>query len=188
MATKKQEIKKAPLRRKANDPVLTKMEVAFCYEYIANKFNGVKAATAAGYSENSARTKAAQLLAKSNIKKKVKDLTTKYLTDLAVRGEDVIKEFGILGFQDMRDFADYKDGEITLKSFEEMGSATRCIKEIEIKPDGTIKFKTHDKKGSLELIGKHLELFTENVKHSGSINMVQDEDSNAAYKKRFKQD
>ena len=188
MATKKQEIKKAPLRRKLNDPVLTKMEVAFCYEYIANRFNGEKAATAAGYSKKTARHQASQLLTRLNVKKKVKELTLKYLTELTMRGEDVIKELGILAFQDMADFGDYDNGAVTLKSFKEMGEATRCIKEIEVKPDGTIKFKTHDKKGSLELLGKHLELFTENVKHSGSINMRQDEDSDAAYKKRFKKD
>ena len=184
MADKK---KKTATKPTASTP-LNKNQLAFCYEYIANKYNATAAAIAAGYSKRAARMVASRLLTYANVKKKVKELTEKYLTDIGLNSEQVIKELGLLAFQDMTDFCNLDSSGVTLKSFEQMGAATKCIKEIEVDKDGKIKIKMHDKKGSLELLGKHLELFTENVKHSGSINMSQDENSDAAYKRRFKKD
>ena len=39
---------------------------------------------------------------------------------------------------------------------------------------------------ALELLGKHIGLFPDKVEHSGKVDLVQNEDSNAAYNKRMK--
>lgn len=148
------------------DSDLNPMELSFCYEYIANKFNGKQAAISAGYSEKTAEVQASQLLTRLKVQRKVKELTEKHLKTLAIKGEDVIRELTIMGFSNMSDFVNLNPAETTIKTFEEMGENTRAIQSIEVTPEviGTkIKFKLYDKKASLELIGKHLQMFTDKV-------------------------
>lgn len=158
----------------------TAKELVFCYEYVANKFNGTKAylASYSTKNENTAKVEASKLLTKPNIKKKIRELTKKYLLKAEHQAEDIIRELALLGFSDLSDFVEWKeDGTIKLKSSDSIGERIAALREIEIEDieiGGTkvgkkYKIKLHDKKGSLELLGKHAELFTEKHKITGDI-------------------
>jgi len=182
---------------------LTKNELLFCYEYIANKFNGTQAYlnTYKIKSKNAAGVEACKLLRKPNVKRKVNELLKKKIKEIEPTAENVIKELAILAFQRGEDFAEFDGDEVDFKSFKEMGSATACIKEIEtttrfvpttdddgkktFEREQKIKMKMHDKKGSLELLGKTHKLFTDKIEHSGELNEQHDSQANDAYHKRL---
>jgi phage terminase small subunit len=156
------------------DSNLNTNELAFCYEYVANKFNGTKAAISAGYSKKTADVQASQLLTRLKIQNKVKELTEKHLNKIDITAESVIREIAKLGFSDMANHIDFDGENIDMKSFEELGDNTACIKEFDITEteivkglgkERKIKFKLHDKKGALELLGKHLQIFNEQDKN-----------------------
>lgn len=152
-----------PTGKNINDPKLNQNELAFCYEYIANSFNGTKAAIAAGYSEKGANARASELLARRKVQDKIKELTEKYLKKIEFNGQKVLNEIALLSFSDMRK---HMNADWSMKTFDEMGEATRAIQSVEIIPQGEgkedrVKFKLYDKKGSLELLGKNLKLFQE---------------------------
>ncbi|MCP4651189.1 MAG: terminase small subunit [PVC group bacterium] len=171
-------------RKKISSRKLTQMELAFCYEYVANKFNGKQAAIAAGYSVKTAEVQASDLLSRPKLKLKVKQLTDKYLKKVEYTGESILNELAILGFSDMNDMLNEdENGDLTLKSLKDMGYNTRCIQQLEItnttrsfkdstetQTDQKIKFKLYDKRATLELIGKNLQLFTDRIHHTGEVN------------------
>jgi phage terminase small subunit len=83
----------------------------------------------------------------------------------------VLRELEKIGFSDMRRFAKWGPGGVSLLSSEGLSDEdAACISEVSestSKDGGSIRFKLHDKKASLELLGKHLKLFTEKHEHSG---------------------
>jgi phage terminase small subunit len=154
----------------------TPQETLFCYEYIAKKFNGTQAAIAAGYSKKSAGELASRMLRKVNIQAKIKDLTQQLLKKERVSAADVINELALLGLADVSKIAEFDGQKVQFKSFKDMGKQSRTIQYIEATstPAGRdkkgnaiieqkVRLKFHDKKGSLELLGRHMELFTEKV-------------------------
>jgi len=98
--------------------------------------------------------------------------------------ERVLSEYAKIGFADIKDFLafrtektvvdhddqgkpiyDYKQIVDTKPSDEIDGS---LINEVSISKDGTFKFKLHDKKAALDMIGKHLGMFTDKVELTGA--------------------
>ena len=96
--------------------------------------------------------------------------------------ERVLAEYAKIGFADIKDFVEFRtektvvgheDGEpiydykqiVETKPSDEVDGA--IINEVSIGKDGTFRFKLHDKKGALDMIGKYLGMFTEKIEHSG---------------------
>jgi len=97
--------------------------------------------------------------------------------------ERVLAEYAKIGFADIKDFLRFgtekvvdsytDDGQpvyaykqvVDCKSSDEVDGS--LISEVSIGKDGTFRFKLHDKKGALDMIGKHLGMFTEKIEHSG---------------------
>jgi len=154
---------------------LTQCEIVFCYEYIASKFNGTLSYQSAFGTKNkrSAAAEASKLLTNLNIKAKIKELTDKHLQTLGYNANDILKELAKLAFSNVDKHMDFDGETISLKSFDEMGESTGAIREFEINEhittdsegqsykDIKTKFKLHNKKGSLELLGKGLQLFVD---------------------------
>lgn len=169
----------AKLKVAREDDPLTAKEKLFCYAYLANKYNATAAAQAAGYSEDnpdSAKVTGSRLLTRANVKAAIAALTNKRLAELEMDGEAVIKELAMLARSDIKDFISWsKDGGVTMRSPEELGPLSRCIREISIdelteKRDGEvvpignrIQIKLYDKLRPLELLGKHAKLFSDDL-------------------------
>ena len=146
---------------------LTPQQHEFCYAYLAHKSNGTEAAIEAGYSKKTAYVQASKLLNHPKIKERIAELTEKALNKLTYTAQDVLNELAIMGFSNINNYMTFKDDTACMKSNEEIGEASRAIQSIEIIPQGEngnkIKFKLHDKKGSLDLLGKNLQLFTDKI-------------------------
>ena len=142
----------------------------FCQEYMID-LNGAKAYRRTYGEVKAARVMASKLLSKANIQARIAELKEIRSERTVITQDMVLKELKILAQSDFRDYGEivkdfaHPDGRLKLKAFKEMkGDATRAIKSISehITKDGIqIKFKLHGKEKPLELLGKHLDMFTE---------------------------
>ncbi len=150
----------------------------FAREYVKD-LNGTRAAIAAGYAKTTARATASRLLTKSNIQGLVASLTKKHTDKLDLDAEKVLSELSSTGFSNMLDYlkiteegSAYVDlsnltqeqaaaiQEITVDEYTEgRGKDARKVKRT--------KFKLVDKIRSLDLLGRHLKLFTDRIEVSG---------------------
>ncbi len=144
-------------------------EIEFCYEYIALKSNGTKAALAIGCSPKSAGRAAFDLLQKPKIRKKIAELTKRHLRPFGYKVEDILSETAICAFSDITNYVDFEGDEVSLKSSDDIIGNSPAIRELTIKPcivrevqsDGTIEtiqgtqvnIKLHDKIKALRMLG-----------------------------------
>ena len=140
------------------------------------------------------------MLARPWVKKFLAKLAKKHMDKLEITVETISQELARLAFSDITQVVDINPDEIVLKSQEDMGKATRTIQSIEIndsrqnigseeKPTyvGEIKtkLKMHDKKGSLDSLGKWLKMFVDQSESNVTMTIAEAEAADEAYKKRF---
>jgi phage terminase small subunit len=146
--------------------MLSGKEERFCQEYIID-LNATQAAKRAGYSERSASEIGYENLRKPQIIDFISQLKEARSKRTEVTADKVLKELAKLGFSNIQD---YIEDDHTIKNLKEIGrkksAAISSIKKTTRKIgaellDETIEFKLYDKKGALELIGKHIGFFRE---------------------------
>lgn len=121
--------------------------------------NGTQAAIKAGYSKNSAQEIASENLSKPIIQAEIKSIADK----LGINAEYVLQNFKeIADFNKQKVIKTAIKGTIEIQT-EEMIDASAAIK-------------------ANELLGKHLSLFVEKVKHEGEINLIHNFDQNSSKK------
>ena len=150
----------------------------FCREYLKD-LNGTRAAIAAGYGKKNARKIASRLLTNVEIQARVAELTKKHADKLDLSAEKVLSELSRVGFSNMLDYiktTEEGDAYVDLSNLtREQSSAVQEItvdeyvggKGKHARKVKRTKLKLVDKIRSLELLGKHLKLFTERVEMSG---------------------
>lgn len=119
---------------------LTAKQQAFINEYIVD-FNGTQAAVRAGYSEKTARTTAAEYLAKPNIRAAVDRLLDDRLKLASIRAESVLMHLDEVRLDAMQHVVDRDGNDVML--------------------DRASAIKT------LELLGKHLGMWRDKVELTG---------------------
>jgi len=163
----------------------------FVQEYLID-LNATQAAIRAGYSEKTAKAQGSRLLTIADIQSAISEGQKKLGEKAGITAERVLEELGIVAFSDIKNYLDIDQdtGAIRAKSFDDATmpenasravqsmTENRVIKEVkgtkdnadtEIILTANATFKMHDKLKALELIGKHLGMFKEQVEHSGSI-------------------
>jgi phage terminase small subunit len=168
-----------PIKPQVPPGKLTKMtprERKFCKCYIACKFNGTEAAIKAGYSRNGAKVTASRLLTKPNVQAELQRLMAPIDEAYIMSGQQVLEELSKLGRANMADYTkvDAKgDAYIDLRNVprEKWAAIQEITSEVYIEARGDedeppinvkrTKFKLADKRGSLELLGRHHKLFTD---------------------------
>jgi len=147
---------------------LTPKQKAFCEEYIID-FNGTQSAIRAGYSKKTANEIASQNLTKLNIQEYTQELIAKRSERTEITADRVLAEIAKLAFFNMADVinADGNTKPLQDWSRDELAALQEITEsKIESKEDAvitTLKTKISDKKASLELLGRHLKLFTDKV-------------------------
>jgi len=113
-------------------------------------------------------------LSKDNVQEYIQKLVKKRSDKIEITAENVLKELGKLGFSDIKNLY---NNEGKLIPVHQLPSDVSCtIQEINIttiydkdgKPIEKSKYKTADKKSSLELLGRNLKLFTDKTEHAFS--------------------
>lgn len=154
-------------------------QIRFCQEYILD-LNGEKAAIRAGYSETSARTTASELLTYPNVQAYVQELLDDRATRTQATADKVISEiFHLVSFDTAEIYDEqgrFKNIHSIPKNIRKAIASIETVEEFERSPDGSPKVKCGyirkikfwDKNKAIELLGKHLVLFTEKHEFTGA--------------------
>ena len=128
---------------------LTDKQQAFCEEYLVD-LNATQAAIRAGYSEDTARQIASQNLSKVNVAETIANLQAERSAKTELNAQWVLDRL-----QRVHD---------------------RCMQEEAVTdgdgPTGEYRFEHSGANKSLELIGKHLAMFTDKTEHRGAIGAI----------------
>lgn len=154
---------------------MTAKEKRFCEEYLIDG-NATKAAIRAGYSQKSAKSIGSENLTKPDLHAYIEKLQAERSRRTGITADRVLEELAKIGFVKATDVINGSTGEIKEDAAPE---DLACISSIKVKviptEDGPIverEVKLVDKNKSLEMLGKHLGLFTENVKVSGEMGVT----------------
>lgn len=137
--------------------------------------NATQAAIRAGYSSKTAEWIGPELLKKTHVAEAIQKQISERSERTEITQDMVVKELARIGFADMSDFVTIDDGGMIqanpLDTLEE--GKSRIIRKVKEKRvikstaegdhvlDATYEFELCDKVKSLELLGKHLGMFTE---------------------------
>lgn len=163
---------------------LTEKQKRFAEEYLLD-FNGARAAREAGYNKNVADRIAYQNLRKLEIQKYICELQEKKKEKFELSEEKIIDELSAIAFSRITDYASIHKGFsmsgniVTVLDFKNTEGLNErqiaAIGELSQTDKGNIKMKLADKLKALELLGKQIGMFKDNVKVDGDVKLS-DED------------
>lgn len=156
-------------------PKLTAKQAAFVDEYLID-LNATQAAIRAGYSENTASETGYENLRKPQIAEAIKEAQDKRSERTEITQDMVVKELARIAFLDIRQAFDEEGKLLPIKDMPE--DVARAIGGMDVVTtlngsgeDAVLellkKVKIIDKKGALELLGKHLKMFTDKHELTG---------------------
>lgn len=165
---------------------MTGKQSRFVAEYLVD-LNGKQAAIRAGYAPKTAEVAASKLLSKGKVAQAIAEAMKRRQERVEVKQDDVLRELLRIARTDIGE-AFNTDG--TLKPLHEMPEdVRRAIASIEVETlhvkgeadDGPFdrgtarvaKIRFWDKTRGLEMLGRHLKLFTDKVEHSGTLTLDQ---------------
>lgn len=158
---------------------LTKKQKAFVQEYLID-LNATQAAIRAGYSTASARQIADENMSKPDIKNAIEKALAERSKRTGVNADRIVQELAKIAFINPTDVINMD--EATVKG-EANRDDTAAISSVKVKTiptdDGNIterEVKTYDKIKALELLGKHIGMFTDKFKIEGAIPVVIQDD------------
>jgi phage terminase small subunit len=170
--------------------MLSPKQQRFVSEYLID-MNAKQAAIRAGYSAKTAEVQGSRLLRNVQVKGAIDSGNEVALGNLGVTAERVLRELALMGFSNMMDFVTpRKDGSIVTDFSKMTRDQAAAIQEVTVdeymdrvgedgdgKPEyervKKTKFKLADKRGSLELLGKRLKLFTDKVEVDGLLKVAE---------------
>jgi phage terminase small subunit len=149
---------------------LTPKQNAFVAEYLKD-LNATQAAIRAGYSARTAEKIGSENLQKPEIRGPIDEALSRRAERVEVKTDDVLRELLRLA---MVDIGQAYDAAGHLKPLHEMPEdVRRAIAGLESRVDGEgatiLKVKFWDKTRGLEMLGRHLKMFTDKVEHSGAV-------------------
>jgi phage terminase small subunit len=136
------------------------------------------AAAKAGYSEKSASSTGSELLKKPTVRAKLRKHAERIEARTGVTKARVLNELARLGFSDIGNYFEVKNGRVSF-NLEELTRAERAaIQELTIeetaegkgknrRPVTRTKLKLANKREALELLGRHLKLFEQDTQGPG---------------------
>ena len=151
---------------------LTKKQELFVKEYLID-LNATQAAIRAGYSKKTSYSIGEENLKKPVIAAAIQEAMNNRATRIEITADRVLEEIAKLAFFDPRKFFNSDGSPIPIQSLDD--DTAMALSGIDVLEEYvgtgkdrvfigyTKKFKLADKKASLELLGKHLKLFTDKV-------------------------
>lgn len=168
---------------------LNERQERFCNEYLID-LNATQAAIRAGYSERTAAAQAARLLTNVNIQTYIQQRKQDRVERTEITQDMVLRELALIAFSNAADYAAVVERQAMIEGvllFDDDGNPVmyrtvepvltaeltenqkRALAVIKKGRDG-FEVKPYDKVRALELLGKHLGMFTDKVEMSGQVN------------------
>lgn len=158
---------------------LTKKQKLFVEEYLID-LNATQAAIRAGYSTQTARDIGCENLTKPNIKEAIDKELAERSKRTGINADRIIQELAKIAFLNPTDVIDMDEATIKGSSNRDDTAAIASVKVKRIPTDnGDIverEVKTYDKIKALDLLGKHIGMFTDKLKIEGAIPIVIQDD------------
>jgi len=156
---------------------LTPKQQRFVDEYLID-LNATQAAIRAGYSEKGAAVTASKLLINAKVQETVQAARQKRASRTEITADRVLTEIARLAFFDIRRLVDNDGKPIPMQELDDDTAAAIAgldlVEYYEVNDEGkkvfagwVKKYKLADKKGSLELLGRHLGLFEKTAQKPG---------------------
>ena len=149
---------------------MTNKQKRFCEEYLID-LNATQAAIRAGYSPKTAGAIGAENLEKPQIRACIDKALAEQSKRTGVTADRVVRELAKVAFVNSQDVVNYDDATVRPDATRDDTAAVASVrvKTIPTKdgPGVEREVKMHDKLKALELLGKRLRLFTDNVNLSG---------------------
>jgi phage terminase small subunit len=147
---------------------LTAKQRRFVEEYLID-LNGAQAAIRAGYSAKTARQQASENLSKPDIAEAIAAAQQERSQRTEITQDRVIAELATIAFADARDYLAWGGTKVMLKASPDLESAAAVAS---VSGDGEkATLKLHDKIRALELLGRHVGMFTKRVEVSGELGL-----------------
>lgn len=141
---------------------MTEKQERFVEEYLID-LNATQAAIRAGYSAKTANEQGSRLLTNVSIQQAISKAMAERSRRTGVSQDRVLRELARIGFAKITDILDPETARIKDNaSVDDLA----CIQSVKIRPNewGTEReVRLCDKKAALELLGKHLGMFKDNV-------------------------
>ena len=154
---------------------LNRKQQLFVDEYLID-LNASQAAIRAGYSVASARDIGCENLTKPNIQEAIAKAMAERSRRTGINQDRVVEELAKLAFVNIADVVDVKTGAVREDASKE---DLACIQSIKYKTTESLngtsverEVKIADKKGNLELLGKHLGMWNDKIDVNVSLPVV----------------
>lgn len=138
---------------------LTDKQKIFVQEYLVD-LNATQAAIRAGYSPKNAEQLAYQLLQKTTVSEALQKAMKRRAARTEISQDMVLRELAAVGFASASDFAVVRNGSVVIRDTSEVDReklpAVAGYKESKY----GLEVKLHDKIRALELIGRHIGMFS----------------------------
>ena len=127
--------------------------------------NAKKSAIAAGFSAKTAKQAGSRLLSDADVKAAIEKLKAKLCDKLEISAERVLGELAKLAFANPQDYVDENGKPRAIHELtRDQAAAISSFKVVLIDDSSKVaETKLHDKKASLELLGRNLKLFTDKI-------------------------
>lgn len=148
---------------------LTPQQALFVREYLVD-LNATQAAIRAGYSAASAASQGSRLLSLDKVARAVKEAQDARAERTHVTQDDVIRELKRLAFADPAKCLGPDGKPLALHQIPEEARAALATYDVELGENGAVvacRVRRWDKTKSLELLGKHLGMWTEKMDLGG---------------------
>ena len=166
---------------------MNQKQKAFATEYVID-YNATQAAIRAGYSKKTAYSMGQRLLKNVEVKKMIQELEEAASERTSITKDMVLKELAKIAFVDPRKLVD-EEGRLKDIRFLDPDTAT-ALSSVDIYEEFnyngdekelmgyTKKYKWFDKLRALEMLGKHLGMFTDKVHVEGTVDTGSDKLAN----------
>lgn len=146
----------------------TPRQAEFVRQYLVD-MNAAAAARRAGYSEKTADRTAAALMENPGVRAAITAALKMREQRAGITQDRVIAELAKIAFGSARGVMEWGPDGLTLKSSgeltEDQAASVAEVSESTTKTGSSLKIKRHDKVKALELLGRHLGMFTDKVKN-----------------------
>jgi phage terminase small subunit len=146
---------------------LTRKQKRFVEEYLVD-LNATQAALRAGYSKKTAYIIGHENLNKPKIKEAIEAKMREREKKTEITQERVLRELAKIAFSDLTDFVEFGPDGLTIKESSKVdGTVLSEVYMNQSRKGKSHKVKLHDKLKALELLGRHLAMFTDKTQISG---------------------
>lgn len=154
---------------------MTAKDKTFAEEYLID-LNAYAAAIRAGYAPGTARNAAAWIREddpeKPDVKKMVDRLKAERSRRTGVTADRVVMELAKVAFANAGDVIDFETGKVRADAARDDKAA---IQSVTVKKGEQYEVKMADKTRALEMLGRHLGMFEDNVRIDGAVPVIVDD-------------